>query len=168
MLGRKKRDIARRLHDKVLFVDADTNAADWQTGLASIVGIIGIACGLWWADAVMASLISLSILKDGFKALVVSTISLLDGIPREPGSRKIEADCIELEQSLMAAYPGTRIQIRETGRFLRACIEPANSPNLPRNIARKYLPNDGWRLVALGKAVSSEESVDTRSRDTAT
>ena len=45
ILGRMKLTVARTLHDKVLFADADMNRADWMTGVAGLLGVIGIASG---------------------------------------------------------------------------------------------------------------------------
>lgn len=54
ILGRLKMRLAKDLHNKVLYADADMNKADWMTGAGSIVGIAGIGIGLWWADAAAA------------------------------------------------------------------------------------------------------------------
>lgn len=67
VLGLIKMKLARTLHDKVLYADADMNKADWMTALAAAVGVLGIGVGLWWADPVAAILISTSILHDGIK-----------------------------------------------------------------------------------------------------
>ncbi|NJC24254.1 divalent metal cation (Fe/Co/Zn/Cd) transporter [Arthrobacter pigmenti] len=69
VLGIVKMKLARTLHDKVLYADADMNKADWMTALAAAVGVLGIGLGLWWADSVAALLISFSILHDGVKNL---------------------------------------------------------------------------------------------------
>ncbi len=66
-LGLVKMKLARSLHDKVLYADADMNKADWMTAAAAGVGIAGIGMGLWWADAVAALIISVSILRDGVR-----------------------------------------------------------------------------------------------------
>lgn len=58
ILGRIKQRIARQLHDKVLYADAEMNRADWLTAGAAILGILGIGAGLWWADAVAAAIIA--------------------------------------------------------------------------------------------------------------
>ena len=78
ILGRKKMKQAEALHDKVLYADADMNKADWMTASAAIVGILGIALGLWWADAAAALLISVSILHDGVKNLRAAVAGLID------------------------------------------------------------------------------------------
>ena len=51
ILGRLKLPLAEQLHDKVLYADADMQKADWMTAAGTIVGVLGIGMGLWWADA---------------------------------------------------------------------------------------------------------------------
>jgi len=78
LLGRAKMPLARTLHDRVLYADADMNKADWMTALGSVVGILGIGAGLWWADAAAALFISVSILRDGVTNLRVAAAALMD------------------------------------------------------------------------------------------
>ncbi|WP_114854917.1 cation diffusion facilitator family transporter [Brachybacterium sp. YJGR34] len=82
ILGRLKLALAEPLHDKVLYADSDMNKADWSSSLASIAGIMGIGLGLWWADAVAALLIALSISRDGVKNLRAAIRGLTDGVAR--------------------------------------------------------------------------------------
>ena len=77
-LGRAKMKLARTLHDKVLYADAAMNKADWQTAVGSIVGILGIGIGWWWADAAAALFISGSILHDGVTNIRASVTDLMD------------------------------------------------------------------------------------------
>ena len=49
-LGRAKQPLAKELHDKVLYADAEMNRADWLTAGAAMLGVVGIGFGLWWAD----------------------------------------------------------------------------------------------------------------------
>ncbi len=76
--GRVKMKLARELHDKVLYADADMNKADWMTAAGSIVGVAGIGIGLWWADAAAALFIAGSILWDGMKNLRAAITDLMD------------------------------------------------------------------------------------------
>ncbi|GIJ51741.1 cobalt transporter [Virgisporangium aliadipatigenens] len=82
LLGRAKQRIARELHDKVLFADAEMNRADWLTAAAGILGILGIGAGLWWADAVAAALIGVDIVRDGFRSTRAAAANLMDNRPR--------------------------------------------------------------------------------------
>ncbi|MFC3300625.1 cation transporter [Arthrobacter agilis] len=78
ILGRMKLHLAPPLHNKVLFADADMNKADWMTGVAVIVGVLGIGFGLWWADAAAAIVVSFSILRDGWVNVRAAVKGLLD------------------------------------------------------------------------------------------
>jgi len=78
LLGRAKMPLARALHDRVLYADADMNKADWMTAAGSIVGVLGIGAGLWWADSAAALFISVSILRDGVTNLRVAAGALMD------------------------------------------------------------------------------------------
>ncbi|WP_405328532.1 cation diffusion facilitator family transporter [Leeuwenhoekiella sp. LLG6367-2.1] len=81
ILGQLKLPLAKKLHNKVLYIDAMAQKADYMTALASILGILGIYMGLWWADAVAALFISFSVLKDGYKYLVTAIYDLMDRHP---------------------------------------------------------------------------------------
>jgi cation diffusion facilitator family transporter len=80
-LGRAKMPLAAELHDKVLYADAKMNKADWMTATAAAVGVIGIAFGLWWADAAAAIAISLDIVRDGWTNLRRAGQDLIDTRP---------------------------------------------------------------------------------------
>ncbi|SFN35249.1 cation transporter [Mycetocola miduiensis] len=77
-IGRAKMKLARELHDKVLYADADMNKADWMTAVGSIVGVGGIGLGLWWADSAAALFIAGSILWDGLKNTRAAVEDLMD------------------------------------------------------------------------------------------
>ena len=78
LLGRAKLPLAKELHDRVLYADADMNKADWMTAVGGIVGILGIGLGLWWADSVAALFISGSILYDGLRNMRSAVRALMD------------------------------------------------------------------------------------------
>ncbi|HEY9039554.1 MAG TPA: cation transporter [Roseovarius sp.] len=150
ILGRMKKPLAHATMDKILYTDADMNAADWKTGLAGIAGIIGI--GLWWADAAAAGLISFDILRDGLRNLRIAVAELLDGAPRELDSSDIHPIVQTVTDKLRKRFPGHAVQMRETGRFLRASVVPANGAELDRGEAGKLTSDDQfWRLVAVGR-----------------
>ncbi|MCW2163276.1 Divalent metal cation (Fe/Co/Zn/Cd) transporter [Microbacterium hydrothermale] len=78
IVGRLKLGLARELHDKVLYADADMNKADWMTSLGTIVGVLGIGVGLWWMDAAAAVFIAGSIVHDGVSNLRAAVVDLMD------------------------------------------------------------------------------------------
>ena len=145
-LGRMKLPIAEKLRDKVLHTDALMQKADWQTGLAGILGIVGIGFGLWWADSVAALFIAVSILKDGFDNIRTAAAELLDGAPRELEGSDISHEARRLETRLAARWPGATIRLRESGRYIFATIEGVAEPGeLP--FASELMGDDpAWRL----------------------
>ena len=148
VLGRLKLPVAKELNDKTLFTDAQTQKANWMTGVAGIGGVIGIGLGWWWADAVAAGLISLDILNDGVRALRSSTAELVDGAPRALDSTDVAKDAKALHAALDARFPGGEVRLRETGRVIGAQIVGANPPDPPLTTA-DYWPGDperAWRL----------------------
>jgi cation diffusion facilitator family transporter len=82
LLGRAKQRLARQLHDKVLYADAQMNRADWLTAGAAILGVLGIGAGLWWADAVAAAIIGADIVRDGVRTTRGAVANLMDNRPR--------------------------------------------------------------------------------------
>ena len=78
ILGHRKMKLAKELHDKVLYADADMNKADWMTALGSIIGVSGIGLGLWWTDSAAALFISATILSDGVKNMRSAIRDLMD------------------------------------------------------------------------------------------
>ena len=77
-LGHVKMKLAEKLHDKVLYADADMNKADWMTAAAAAVGVAGIGLGWWWADYAAALIISGSILHDGVRNTRAAVSALMD------------------------------------------------------------------------------------------
>lgn len=76
--GPAKAKLAPVLHNKLLFADADMAKADWQTTVASIVGVLGVGMGVWWLDGAAALFISLGIIWDGFTNTKTAVIDLMD------------------------------------------------------------------------------------------
>ncbi|MFC5337655.1 cation transporter [Leucobacter denitrificans] len=78
MYGPAKAKLAPILHNKLLYADADMAKADWQTNVASIIGVAGIGLGLWWLDGTAAIFISLGIIWDGYKNCSAAVQDLTD------------------------------------------------------------------------------------------
>lgn len=151
VLGRLKKPVAAKIADKVLHTDALMNAADWQTGLAGILGIVGVAFGLWWADAAAAGFISLSILMDGFRSLRTSVTELIDGAPRRIGSGEVDPLVNRVVAKLKSQHGDVNVQVRETGRYMRATIEPSDRPHISGDRAGALIgEDDAWRLIEVG------------------
>ena len=76
--GHAKAKLAPKLHNKVLYADADMAKADWTTTVASIVGVLGVGVGLWWLDGAAALFISLGIVWDGWRNARAAVRDLID------------------------------------------------------------------------------------------
>lgn len=159
ILGHMKQPVAKRLRDKVLHTDALMQKADWQTGLAGILGIVGIGLGYWWADSAAALFIGASVLKDGFANTRIAASELLDGAPRELDSDKIASEAEALKARLEAMFPGGSARMRETGRYIEAMVDGVAAPvELPplHEVAAGTMP--GWRLANLSFSPPRPES----------
>jgi cation diffusion facilitator family transporter len=152
ILGRKKLPLAKKLHNKLLIVDAMAQKADWMTAAAAILGIIGIGFGLWWADAVAAIFISVSILKDGYKNSKDAIGDLLGQIPTHIDSQKPHklnndlVDILKREEWIV----DFRIRLREEGQvFLgEAFVIVKSEENLVENISNCFykIKKHDWKL----------------------
>lgn len=88
LYGPAKAKLAPVLHNKLLYADADMAKADWQTTVASIVGVLGVGVGLWWLDGAAALFISLGIIWDGFRNTRTAVVDLMDQRARTFDSTK--------------------------------------------------------------------------------
>lgn len=116
-LGRAKLPLSRLINDKVLYADADMNKADWMTATGAMAGVIGIGIGWWWADAVAAMLISISVLRDGFGNLRQVIFDLMDEAPttvdrskRDPLPERVERHLAKIPWIVEA-----QVRMREEG-----------------------------------------------------
>lgn len=128
IIGHRELPLAKELRDKLIHTDALMNKANWQTGVAGFVGIALLGFGFWWADSVAAIVISASIILDGWRALKIAAAELVDGVPRELGSEALAKDAAGIAKALREAFPGAKIKLRETGRYIRAEVVGAKAP----------------------------------------
>jgi cation diffusion facilitator family transporter len=151
LLGRAKIPLAEALHEKVLYADAKMNKADWLTATAAGLGIIGVALGLWWADAVAATLISLDITYDGWSNLRNAVANLMDSRPRTYDGKPDDlVDRVEAELRGMDWVRDVRVRLREEGHVFtgEALVVPELDDHLPGRIdhaVERVLALD-WRL----------------------
>ncbi|HYZ47124.1 MAG TPA: cation transporter [Actinomycetota bacterium] len=152
LLGRRKLPLAGELHDKVLFADAKMNKADWLTGLAASLGVLGIAWGLWWADAVAALVISTDILHDGVSNIRVAVSDLMNSRPQRVDQSGTDPlpQRVANEMRTFDWVRDVRVRMREEGHvyFGEVFVEAASDDDLPRRIerARQHLKALDWRL----------------------
>lgn len=139
--GRVKMKLARELHDKVLYADADMNKADWQTAVGSIVGVLGIGIGLWWMDAAAAIFIAGSIVWDGVKNTRAAITDLMDTRATTFDDEETHPDVARLHDYLsqLRWVEEVRTRTRDQGMFLHveAFVRPrrGRTPSL-RTLAR--------------------------------
>jgi divalent metal cation (Fe/Co/Zn/Cd) transporter len=120
ILGRLKKDLAAELHDKVLFADAKMNKANWMTGTAAIIGVVGIGFGLWWMDATAANVIGLDITHDGLTYTAAAVKDILDGRPRRDDEKGVHP-LVEQVRETVAELDWIReaaVRMRELGHLL--------------------------------------------------
>jgi divalent metal cation (Fe/Co/Zn/Cd) transporter len=152
LLGRMKIPLAHALHDKALYADAQMNKADWLSGAAGIAGIIGIGLGLWWADAVAATVISLDIAHDGWSNLRVAVSDLMDARPTlvdhsapDPLPARMRTELLSMDWVADA-----RVRLRDEGHvfFGEAEIVPSDDRDLVQRLdeARRTLMQLDWRI----------------------
>lgn len=150
IIGHKELPLAKRLRDKLIHTDALMNKANWQTGVAGLLGVAGLGMGWWWADSAAAGVIAVSIMSDGWGALKVATAELLDGIPHELGDAKLSSEARAIAKSLKAQFPDARILMRETGRYIRAEVVGASPPkNFDIDSYEIEGLTDRWRLDSI-------------------
>lgn len=131
IVGRLKIGLARELHDKVLYADADMNKADWMTSAGTIVGVLGIGIGLWWMDAAAAIFISLSIVHDGVSNLRAAVVDLMDARATTFDDKRPHPLAERVDQYL-AGLPwvsaaGTRVRDQGHVFHIEAFVVPRNT-----------------------------------------
>lgn len=149
ILGRMKLPVAERLRDKVLHTDALMQKADWQTGLAGIVGVLGIYFGYWWADSAAALFIAFSILRDGLANMGIAAAELLDGAPRGLDGSDISPEAERLRARLEKLWPQGDVRLRESGRYIVGTIEGVHPPRDPPDLDELMGDDPTWRLARL-------------------
>ncbi|HEV2755206.1 MAG TPA: cation diffusion facilitator family transporter [Actinomycetota bacterium] len=152
MLGRMKLPLARELHDKVLYADAKMNKADWLTGVAAILGVTGIAFGLWWADGAAAALISTDILHDGISNIRRAVVDLMDAAPvrvDDSGLEPLPAR-LETEARKLSWVRDAQVRLRDEGHvfFGEVFVVPRDGERLTERLgeARETLLRLDWRI----------------------
>lgn len=171
VLGRMKLPIARETHDKALHADADINKADWLTGGAGILGILGIGAGLWWADSVAALVISVDIVLDGLKNLKRVTADILQQRPTSVA----EGEPLDLDERIRRSL--TRLpwiedaaaRLREEGHVVvgETFVVPRGGSATVEQVgeAREAATEVDWRLHDLVVTLVDEVSEEGEARE---
>jgi cation diffusion facilitator family transporter len=155
ILGRLKQPLAKELNDKVLYADAEMNRADWMTAGAAMAGVIGIGFGLWWADSVAASIISVDIVRDGWKNLRVAVGDLMDKEPTVIDDSRADPLPLWIKNELMLLdwVKDAEVRLREGGHVFmgEAFVVPVDNDDLVGRLERAnhHLLDLDWRLHEL-------------------
>jgi cation diffusion facilitator family transporter len=138
IFGLMKRPLARKLHDKVLYADAEMNRADWMTASAAMVGVIGIGFGVWWLDSVAAIVIALDVVRDGARYTGRATLNLMDSRPRTHDEKKPHPLKLQVEKELveMDWVEEAAVRLREMGQVFEidVFVVPASEENLVERV----------------------------------
>lgn len=155
ILGRLKQPLAVELHNKALHADARMNRADWMTGAAAILGVLGIGYGLWWADAAAAIVIAASVLGDGLVNLNRAVKDLADEAPRRIETGDFDP-LPERMRALLEELPWVKeaaVMLREEGHLLtgQVYVVPRADGDITRWVeeAAARLQALDWRLYDL-------------------
>ena len=152
ILGRMKLPLAREIHDKVLFGDAQMNKADWLTAGAAMAGVLGIGIGLWWADAVAAGIISMDILHDGAKNLKSVIADLMDSRPTTVDDKAVDPLPARAETELkkLGWVTDAIARMREEGHIFdgEIFIVPSSEQDLVARLAeaQELVRKLDWRV----------------------
>jgi cation diffusion facilitator family transporter len=152
VLGRMKLPLARDLHEKALQTDANINKGDWLSGVAGVLGILGIAYGFWWADSVAAGVISFEIIRDGVGDLRNSVAQLMNKRPSDVESKENDPtpDKVQHELERLDWVARARVRLREDGDVLtgEAFVVPRDENDLLARLqqASDLLHKIDWRL----------------------
>ena len=134
VLGLMKKPLAAKLHDKVLFADAEMQRADWMTAGAAMVGVVGIGFGIWWLDSAAAIVIALDVVRDGLRYTGRAVLNLIDSRPRTYDERKPHPLKLQIEREV-AAMDWVReavVRMRELGHVfsVNVFVVPAREDRL--------------------------------------
>jgi cation diffusion facilitator family transporter len=152
IFGRMKVPLASQLNDKTLHVSAELNKGDWLSGMAGVVGIVGIAYGYWWMDAAAAAFISVEIIKDGYVNLRNSLSQLMNRRPSTVEEQQEDPAIDRLQDALeqLDWVAKARVRLREDGDILtgEAFIQPRDDRDLLERMAqaRSIVGSVDWRL----------------------
>jgi cation diffusion facilitator family transporter len=156
LLGHLKRPLAERLHDKALRADAQMNHDEWMSEAAAVGGIMLVAFGLWWGDAVAAAFISLEIVRDGWQNVRQVVGDLMDEAPTIMEKRELESLPRKVAHAAeeLPWVERAAVRLREQGRVLSGdvfIVPRAGTADLVQRIeeAAADLAKLDWRLYGL-------------------
>jgi cation diffusion facilitator family transporter len=155
-LGRAKVPLAKVLHEKNLYTDAETAKADWMSAAAGIVGIAALGLGWWWADSAAAALVSLYIIYTGYSNLKQAIVDLMNQAPKTVEGMKTDPLIAKILKTLREEkwIKDVEIRLREEGHvfFGEACVIAHSDTDLTKNIKNTLdkIYELNWRIQDFG------------------
>lgn len=154
VLSHLKMPLAKLVHDKAVFADAEMNRANWLSNGAGIIGLLLVAWGHWWGDAAAALLISLDIMRDGYTNTLRSLSDVMDHHPVDIEEDRQLPLVAEIKRTVRK-LPWVKEEvslIREHGRMIFAEIFVAPSGEAPPAVeatrqVREAVTSLDWRLA---------------------
>jgi cation diffusion facilitator family transporter len=138
ILGLMKKPLAEKLHDKVLYADAEMQRADWMTAGAAMAGVIGIGLGIWWLDSAAAIVIGLDVVRDGARYTGRAVLNLMDARPRTYDESKPHPLKLQVEHELarMDWVGEAVVRMREMGQVFEVdvIVVPAADEAVPDRV----------------------------------
>ncbi|AHG88267.1 cation efflux protein [Gemmatirosa kalamazoonensis] len=120
LIGLLKQPVSKALHDKELEAESQMNRDEWMSEGVAIVGLLLVAFGKWWGDALAALLISIGIVRDGWHNMRQVIADLMDETPTQMGGHELEDLPARLRDAAERMPWVTRamVRLREHGRVL--------------------------------------------------
>lgn len=116
--------VGRRIHSATLVADAKHSWLDALSSAGAMLGLIGVAVGWDWADAVAGIIVTGFICHVGWKVTADMAHRLLDGV---------DPNIITTTETTATTVPGVNhahARARWTGRTLRIEVEAFLNPNI--------------------------------------
>lgn len=155
IVGKLKEPIAEKLHDKALEADSKLNRAEWMSEGAAIVGLLFVAFGHWWGDALAALFISFDIIQDGWLNVKQVVADLMDESPSELGATDMEDLPTRVKEAAerLVWVDQAAVRLREMGHVITGdvFVVPSETVDLVPRVeqASEELSRVDWRLHGL-------------------
>jgi cation diffusion facilitator family transporter len=124
-VARYKLTVGRRIRSATMVADAKHSWLDALSSAGAMLGLIGVAIGWAWADAVAGIVVTGFICHVGYEVTTDIAHRLLDGV---------EPEIITTAEATAVAVPGVQhahARARWTGRTLRVEVEGFLDPDTP-------------------------------------
>ena len=125
LVARYKLTVGRRIRSATMVADAKHSWLDALSSAGAMLGLIGVAVGWAWADAVAGIVVTGFICHVGYEVTTDIAHRLLDGV---------EPEIIPTAEATAIAVPGVQhahARARWTGRTLRVEVEGFLDPDTP-------------------------------------